>query len=276
MELLSVERNGKPLADHRNSFGVTAAGQAASTSRTNLSTVTATAIIGQRPPTRMLTLGGGGATDLPFPAGFPVTGDPMETAIELEAPPVSVHTEFAAIRSGRAPTREPVRMIEYFETRTSLGATLVAVTENGVCALLLGDREEDLRADLAARFPARRLQAVDEPDMRIKDALARVEGTAGNSAVPPLDMKGTEFEKAVWTALLEITAGQTVTYSEIAARIGRPTSVRAVARACGANPVAVVVPCHRVLRSDGSISGYRWGVERKRALLDREGAAFTR
>lgn len=200
----------------------------------------------------------------------------METAIELEPPPVSVHTESAAIRSGRAPTRDPVRIIEYFVTATSLGATLVAVTEHGVCALLLGDSEEELRIDLAARFPARRLRAVEEPDVRIRDALARVEGTAGNSAVPPLDMKGTEFEKAVWAALLDISAGQTATYSELAARIGRPSSVRAVARACGANPVAVVVPCHRVLRSDGSISGYRWGAERKRALLDREGAAFTR
>ena len=151
----------------------------------------------------------------------------------------------------------------------ALGSVLVAATDVGVCAIFLGDQPEALVRALEDRFPRAELVGGDPAfDETVASVVALVDGS-GSGALP-LDLRGTAFQRRVWDALRRIPAGETATYAEIAAAIGEPTSSRAVAQACGANPVAVVVPCHRVVRSNGGISGYRWGVERKRALLARE------
>jgi AraC family transcriptional regulator of adaptative response/methylated-DNA-[protein]-cysteine methyltransferase len=155
----------------------------------------------------------------------------------------------------------------------SLGSILVAQSERGVRAILLGDDPDALARDLRGRFPRSTLIGGDaELERLVARAVALVEAP-GLGLDLPLDLRGTAFQRRVWQALREIPAGRTATYSEIAGRIGAPGAVRAVAGACAANPVAVAIPCHRVVRSDGALSGYRWGVERKRALLRREASA---
>jgi len=155
----------------------------------------------------------------------------------------------------------------------SLGSILVATTAKGVCAILLGDEPEALVRDLQDRFPRATIVGGDEAFERI---VAKVVGFVEAPALGldlPLDVRGTAFQERVWQALREIPPGSTASYSEIAARVGAPNRARAVARACAANPLAVAIPCHRVVRQDGALSGYRWGVERKRELLKREGVA---
>ena len=152
----------------------------------------------------------------------------------------------------------------------SLGAILVAASERGVCALLLGDDPADLVRDLEERFPnAERKPGGADFERWVARVVEFVDAPRIGLDLP-LDIRGTAFEQRVWQALLAVPAGETVTYSELARRIGTPQAARAVARACAANPLAVAVPCHRVVRADGSLAGYRWGVERKRALLERE------
>ncbi len=151
-----------------------------------------------------------------------------------------------------------------------LGGILVAATARGVCAVLLGDDAGAMRAELEDRFPRADLVEGDAAFGNLVDeVVARVEAS-GDAAGLPLDMRGTIFQHRVWTALQEVPRGKTTTYAEVARSIGQPAAVRAVAGACAANPVGVLVPCHRVLRSDGGLSGYYWGVARKRALLTRE------
>jgi O-6-methylguanine DNA methyltransferase len=151
-----------------------------------------------------------------------------------------------------------------------LGRCLVALSERGICAVLLGDDDETLIAQLQQLFPsAQSQQGSAEFHQRISDVVARL----GNQHVPlslPLDIRGTAFQQQVWQALQRIPAGETRSYQQIAASIGNPKAVRAVAGACAANKLAVIIPCHRVVREDGSLSGYRWGVKRKAALLARE------
>jgi AraC family transcriptional regulator of adaptative response/methylated-DNA-[protein]-cysteine methyltransferase len=152
----------------------------------------------------------------------------------------------------------------------SLGSILVAQSEIGVCAILLGDDPEALVRDLQDRFPRATLIG---GDAEFEQLVSRVVGfieAPGLGLDLPLDVRGTAFQQRVWQALQEIPAGSTASYTEIAARIGAPKSVRAVAQACAANPLAVAIPCHRVVRNDGGLSGYRWGIERKRALQERE------
>ncbi|MDQ1833232.1 bifunctional DNA-binding transcriptional regulator/O6-methylguanine-DNA methyltransferase Ada [Massilia scottii] len=152
----------------------------------------------------------------------------------------------------------------------SLGAILVASTDKGICAILIGDDPELLARDLQDRFPAADLRGADAG---FEATVARVVGLVEAPGVGldlPLDVRGTAFQQRVWQALRDIPAGQTVSYAELAARIGLPAGARAIAGACAANPVAVAIPCHRVVRTDGTLSGYRWGVERKRILLERE------
>lgn len=156
--------------------------------------------------------------------------------------------------------------------RTSLGLVLVAVTDVGIAAIQLGSDAEQLTADLAARFPGARLEVADEPLANTVAAVAALVEDPGAAFDLPLDVRGTAFQEQVWQALRAIPAGKTLTYGELAAAIGRPTAVRAVAAACGANRVAVVIPCHRVIGADGTLTGYRWGVDRKAELLRREGA----
>ena len=154
----------------------------------------------------------------------------------------------------------------------SLGAILVAATEKGVCAITLGDDAQDLVRAFQDDFPNAQLVGGDKDFERVvAAAVGLVEGSQTEFNLP-LDVRGTAFQQRVWQALREIPAGKTASYRDIAARIGAPASVRAVAGACASNPIAVVIPCHRVVRTDGSLSGYRWGVERKRALLQREAA----
>jgi AraC family transcriptional regulator, regulatory protein of adaptative response / methylated-DNA-[protein]-cysteine methyltransferase len=155
----------------------------------------------------------------------------------------------------------------------SLGAILVAATPKGVCAVALGDDPEALVRALQDRFPKAELIGADAA---FEQLVARVVGlveTPAQSVDLPLDVRGTAFQQRVWRALRDIPAGETASYAEIARRIGRPKAVRAVASACASNVIAVAIPCHRVVRQDGHISGYRWGIERKKALLRREAAA---
>ena len=157
----------------------------------------------------------------------------------------------------------------------SLGSILVAATARGICAVFLGDDPGDLVRELERRFPRADLVGADAGFERwVSRVVGLVESPAPDSDLP-LDIRGTAFQERVWRALRKIPIGSTATYAEIARRIGAPRSVRAVAGACAANPVAIAVPCHRVVRKDGSLSGYRWGVERKRALLRREGALLS-
>ncbi len=152
----------------------------------------------------------------------------------------------------------------------SLGSILVAATERGVCAILLGDDPEALAHDLERRFPRAELVGADAG---FESLVAKVVGLVEAPRVGielPLDIRGTAFQQRVWQALRAIPAGTTATYIEIARAIGAPEAVRAVAGACAANPIAIAIPCHRVVRTDGDLAGYRWGVERKRALLERE------
>ena len=154
----------------------------------------------------------------------------------------------------------------------SLGSILVARSERGVCAIFLGDDPEALTRELQDRFPRATLIGADPA---FEDVVAKVVGlieAPGTGVDLPLDVRGTAFQQRVWRALREIPAGSTASYREIARRIGAPRAVRAVAHACAVNPVAVAIPCHRVVRSDGGLAGYRWGVERKRELLEREAA----
>jgi AraC family transcriptional regulator, regulatory protein of adaptative response / methylated-DNA-[protein]-cysteine methyltransferase len=160
--------------------------------------------------------------------------------------------------------------IRFAVGQTSLGAILVASTKKGVAAILLGDDPDELVRDLQDRFPKAHLIGADNG---YEALVARVVGFVEAPKIGlnlPLDVRGTAFQERVWKALQEIPAGATVSYAEIARRIGAPRSVRAVAGACAANNLAVAIPCHRVVRNDGALSGYAWGVDRKRSLIDRE------
>ncbi len=155
----------------------------------------------------------------------------------------------------------------------SLGSILVARSERGICAILLGDDPDALARDLQDKFPRATLIGGDAEFERLVSEVVGFVETPGLGLDLPLDVRGTAFQRRVWQALQEIPAGTTASYRDIATRIGSPTSVRAVAQACAANALAVAIPCHRVVRTDGGLSGYRWGVERKRALLEREVAS---
>jgi AraC family transcriptional regulator of adaptative response/methylated-DNA-[protein]-cysteine methyltransferase len=152
----------------------------------------------------------------------------------------------------------------------TLGSVLVAATARGVCAILLGDDPEELVHDLERRFPKAHLVGADAAfEQLVAEIIGLVEQPKLGTQLP-LDIRGTAFQQRVWQALCRIPPGKTASYAEIAATIGKPKAVRAVAQACAANALAVAIPCHRVVRTGGDLSGYRWGVERKRVLLDRE------
>lgn len=160
--------------------------------------------------------------------------------------------------------------IRFAIERSSLGWVLVAATDRGICAIDFGDTPETLTEQLQARFPKAQLQASDPAFSHwVAQVLALIE-TPDRGLDLPLDIQGTAFQQRVWQALQAIPPGITMSYTEVAKQIEHPTAVRAVAAACAANTLAVVIPCHRVVRSNGALSGYRWGIERKRALLERE------
>jgi AraC family transcriptional regulator, regulatory protein of adaptative response / methylated-DNA-[protein]-cysteine methyltransferase len=157
--------------------------------------------------------------------------------------------------------------------KASLGSVLVAASAKGVCAILMGDDPDALRRNLRDRFPD--VQPVTD-EAGLEDMVGKVVDfieAPGTALDLKLDMRGTEFERRVWQALGEIPVGSTATYGEIARRLGAPATAQDVAAACAANALAVAIPCHRVVNADGSVSGYRWGVRRKRVLLSREAAA---
>jgi AraC family transcriptional regulator of adaptative response/methylated-DNA-[protein]-cysteine methyltransferase len=164
-------------------------------------------------------------------------------------------------------------VIHFAIAECSLGSILVAKSERGVCAVLMGDDPLQLARDLQDQFPKADLVG-DESGY--EELVAKVIGLIERPGVGfdlALDIRGTAFQQRVWKALQQIPVGTTASYADIAKSIGMPKAVRAVAQACGANTLGVAIPCHRVIRTDGALSGYRWGVERKRALLDREAQA---
>ena len=163
--------------------------------------------------------------------------------------------------------------ITFAISQCSLGAILVARSDRGICAILLGDDPNVLARDLQDRFPQANLTVGDK---YFEQTVAQVVGFVEAPALGldlPLDIRGTAFQQRVWQALRQVHAGRTASYTEVANAIGSPKSVRAVAQACAANALAVAIPCHRIVRNDGGLSGYRWGVERKRALLEKESQA---
>ncbi|MCJ0762673.1 bifunctional DNA-binding transcriptional regulator/O6-methylguanine-DNA methyltransferase Ada [Variovorax terrae] len=164
-------------------------------------------------------------------------------------------------------------VIRFAVGQCSLGAILVAQSQRGICAILLGDDPDKLVRDLQDQFPKAEIIGCDgEFEQLIAQVVGFIEAPSMGLHLP-LDVQGTAFQERVWRALREIPPGTTVSYADIAARIGSPTAVRAVAQACATNHIAVAIPCHRVVRRDGDISGYRWGVDRKRELLRREAQA---
>lgn len=177
----------------------------------------------------------------------------------------------AAFRAGGV--RQTIR---FAVGECALGSLLVATTAQGVCCVQLGDDAQLLVHALQDRFPRAELVGGDAGFERTLAAVAALVEHPAQGLALPLDVQGTAFQQRVWQALQAIPAGDTVSYAELARRIGQPSAARAVAGACAANPVAVAIPCHRVVRNDGGISGYRWGVERKRALLLREAAQAGR
>lgn len=160
--------------------------------------------------------------------------------------------------------------IRFISGTSSLGVLLLASSAQGLCALLLGDDLETLERDLARRFPGQPTPKRDESLMPALEQILRYLDNPLTALDLPLDLAGSVFQQRVWEALRQIPLGKTASYQEIARQLGQPNAFRAVANACGANPLAVIVPCHRVLRQDGSLGGYRWGLERKRQLLERE------
>lgn len=164
----------------------------------------------------------------------------------------------------------PGETIRYAFADSSLGRVVVGLAEAGVCFIAFGTDDAELLADLASRFPRAEIAPARDEDAELVSAVVALVDDPGHAPDLPLDVRGTAFQRRVWRALTQIAPGDTVTYGELARLIGKPSAVRAVAQACGANPVAVAVPCHRVIGADGTLTGYRWGVERKRELLRRE------
>ncbi|MFA5898889.1 MAG: bifunctional DNA-binding transcriptional regulator/O6-methylguanine-DNA methyltransferase Ada [Hyphomicrobium sp.] len=161
-------------------------------------------------------------------------------------------------------------LIRYGVAKCSLGLVLAAASEQGICGIFLADTKPELEQELRTRFPH---AALVDGDADFRQLLGKVVASIDNPRIAgslPLDIRGTAFQQRVWAALRDIGAGETATYAEIARRIGKPKAGRAVGAACGANPIAVAVPCHRVVGSGGKLTGYRWGVERKRRLIARE------
>ena len=198
-------------------------------------------------------------TDAIFDAGFNATGRFYEQAgAVLGMTP-------RQYRAGGVDAR-----IAFAIAQTSLGALLVARSARGVCAISLGDDPDALLRELQDRFPRAELVGGDAGFERLVAQVVGLIAQPGIGHDLPLDVRGTAFQQRVWQALRRIPPGQTASYADIAARIGSPKAVRAVAQACAANTLAIAIPCHRVVRSDGALSGYRWGVARKRALLERE------
>ena len=187
-----------------------------------------------------------------------------------EAAPVGLGmTPSARRHGGRGET------IRFTTVKTAVGWALVAATERGICMTALGDEKAPLETELRRRFPAALIWPADDKLQRWAERIVQFVTDPAEQPDLPLDIRGTAFQARVWRALQKVPPGKTATYTEIAAALGQPKAVRAVAAACAANKLALLVPCHRIVRRDGDLAGYRWGVERKRALLAAEDAATT-
>ena len=206
-----------------------------------------------------LARGKASVTEAIFDAGFNANSRFYESADAM------LGMKPAQYRAGGVDAR-----IEFAIGQSSLGAILVARSQRGVCAISLGDDPDALLRELQDRFPRAELVGCDAGFERLVAQVVGLIEQPGIGIDLPLDVRGTAFQQRVWDALRKIPAGETASYTQIAQRIGAPKSVRAVAQACASNTLAVAIPCHRVVRSDGALSGYRWGVERKRELLARE------
>ena len=160
--------------------------------------------------------------------------------------------------------------IQFVTRQSFLGLVLVAASEKGICAILLGENAKRLGAELRSRFPKATLIAGDAGFEKMAAKAVRAVETPGSKLDLPLDMRGTEFQRRTWQALREIPTGTTATYKEIAEKVGMSATAQDVGEACAANALAVIVPCHRVVRTDRSLAGYRWGINRKRVLLQKE------
>jgi len=193
-----------------------------------------------------------------FEAGFGSSSRVYERAADMGMTP-------AKLRRGGAGER-----IQFGIVDCSLGRLLVAYTERGVCSVAIGDNDRALERAFRADFQGADIRAAGPAIHEWMTAIVRSVDSGASSTAIPVDARGTAFQHRVWDALQQIPRGTTLSYTDVAKRIGQPTAVRAVARACATNPVAIVVPCHRVVREDGSLGGYRWGLERKEALLRRE------
>ena len=207
---------------------------------------------------------GNSVTDAIYDAGFSSSGRFYEKSTDMLGMTPSRY------RAGGADEE-----LRFAVGQTSLGAILVASSKKGVAAILLGDDPDELVRNLQDRFPK---VCLIGGDRGFEALVAQVVGFVEMPGIGldlPLDVRGTAFQQRVWQALREIPVGETMSYSEVARRIGAPKATRAVAGACAANKLAVAIPCHRVIRNDGSLAGYAWGVERRRALLDREGSRST-
>lgn len=209
---------------------------------------------------RALLREGGDLTDAMYAAGYGSSSRLYERANDL------LGMTPATYRRGGAGAE-----IAYAVARSPIGRLLVAATAKGVCAVRIGDSDEALEADLRREFFAAEIRR-DEKRLKgpIEAVLRHLKGSGPQEAELPLDVRATAFQRRVWTHLRTIPAGETRTYTEVAEAIGRPKAARAVSRAVATNGVALIVPCHRVVRADGGLAGYRWGVERKRVLLERE------
>lgn len=202
-------------------------------------------------------------TDAIYEAGYGSSSRAYEAARDRLGMPPSIY------RKGGAGLT-----IRYGVGQCSLGWVVVGATERGICFIGFGDSPEDLPALVQERFPKARLEPAGPDFAALLQKVLALAEAPGQAADLPLDIRGTAFQEQVWRALRQIPPGTTATYAQVAEQVGRPRAARAVARACATNPLAVAVPCHRVVRSDGGLGGYRWGVERKRALLQREGATW--
>lgn len=202
---------------------------------------------------------GASVTDAIYEAGFGSSGPFYAGAA------ASLGMTPSAYRSGA-----PHAHIRFAIGECSLGAVLVAATDRGVCAILLGDDADTLLGDLEQKFPRARLERGDAAFAQVVASVVAFVETPSRGLPLPLDVRGTAFQHRVWQALREVPLGATISYADLAERVGVPGASRAVARACASNAIAVAIPCHRAVRRDGALSGYRWGVTRKAALLERE------
>jgi AraC family transcriptional regulator of adaptative response/methylated-DNA-[protein]-cysteine methyltransferase len=165
-----------------------------------------------------------------------------------------------------------VGQLEYVFCPSSVGTLLIAQSTKGLCAILIGSKKAQLIAELQRRFPGSTFRKGSAQLMKSAAKISQLIERPQSKMDLPLDIRGTDFQRRVWSALRKIPAGKTVSYSDIAQKIKAPKAVRAVAGACAANVLSIIIPCHRVVRSDGALSGYYWGVGRKRKLLEIEGA----